>query len=156
MPISVLKDLLEPSKEGNYAAEFNILNGIYSGTVTTPEQIWNNNALNGKQKVAALKLLTSEDRRDQRDLDTGLAKLAGIPTMPGQVTVIDPKGVQFEQLQKLRAQALQIQSQAVVDGKVIQPRQILRQIEDDLEKRRNSESAKAAKKQLDDVWSKRP
>ena len=73
-----------------------------------------------------------------------------------QVTVIDPKGVQFEQLQKLRAQALQIQSQAVADGKVIQPRQILRQIEDDLEKRRNSESAKAAKKQLEDVWSKRP
>lgn len=156
VPLSVLKDLLEPSKEGNPAAEFNMIAGIYSGSITTPEQIWNNNALNGKQKVAALKLLTSEDRRDQAELDRGLARLANIPTMPGQVTVIDPNGVQFQNLQRLRAEAMQIQAQATAEGKILQPREILRQVEDDLQKRRNSEQAKAAKNALDNVWSKRP
>jgi len=155
VPLSVLKDLLEPSKEGNPAAEFNMIAGIYSGSITTPEQIWNNNALNGKQKVAALKLLTSEDRRDQAELDRGLARLANIQTMPGQVTVIDPKGVQFKQLQDLRAEAMQIQAQATAEGKILQPREILRQVEDGLQKRRNSEAAKAARKALDDVWSKK-
>lgn len=156
VPLSVLKDLLEPSKEGNPAAEFNMIAGIYSGSITTPEQIWNNNALNGKQKVAALKLLTSEDRRDQAELDRGLSRLAGIPTMPGQVTVIDPKGVNFQNLQRLRAEAMQIQAQATTEGKILQPREILRQVEDGLEKRRNSEAAKAAKNALENTWSKRP
>lgn len=156
VPLSVLKDLLEPSTEGNPAAEFNVINGIYNGSITAPEQIWKNNALNGKQKVAALKLLVSEDRRDQREIDTGLTKLAGIPTMPGQVTVIDPKGIEFQRLQQLRSQALQIQAKAIGEGKILQPREILRQVEEDLGRQRNTESAKAARKQLDDVWSKRP
>lgn len=155
VPLSVLKDLLEPSKEGNPVAEFNTLRGIYEGRITSPDQIWNAAGLTAKQKVSLLKTLTSEDRRDQRDLDNGLARLAGIPTMPGQVTVIDPKGVEFQRLQGLRSQAMQIQAQATAEGKILTPRMILQQIEGDLEKRRNSEGAKAARKQLDDVWSKK-
>lgn len=155
VPLSVLKDLLEPNKEGNHVAEFNVLRGIYEGTITTPDQIFRNNTLNGKQKVAALKLLTSEDRRDQRDLDTGLAKLAGIPTMPGSVTVLDPKGTEFQSLQKLRAEALAVQSAAVAKGEIIQPRQILDQVSKNLEQRRNSEAAKAARNSLTTVWEKK-
>jgi len=132
------------------------LRGIYEGTITSPDQIFNNSTLSGKQKVSALKLLTSEDRRDQRDIDTGLARLAGIPTSPGSVTVIDPKGKEFERLQQLRANALQIQSQAIRDGKVLQPRQILEQVSKDLEARRNTEQAKAAQRSLTEVWEKKP
>ena len=156
VPLGVLKDLLEPNKEGNPIAEFNTLRGIYEGTITSPDQIFNNSTLSGKQKVSALKLLTSEDRRDQRDIDTGLARLAGIPTSPGSVTVIDPKGKEFERLQQLRANALQIQSQAIRDGKVLQPRQILEQVSKDLEARRNTEQAKAAQRSLTEVWEKKP
>jgi len=155
VPLGVIKDLLEPSKEGNSLAEFNVLRGIYEGTITNPDQIFKNNSLNGKQKVSALKLLTSEDRRDQRDLDTGLAKLAGIPTMPGSVTVLDPKGTEFQRLQQLRASALAIQSKAIAENKILQPRQILDEVSKDLEARRNTEQAKAAKTALTNVWEKK-
>jgi hypothetical protein len=157
VPIGTLKDLLEPNKEGNPVVEFNLLNGIYNGTINTPQQIWSlvGKGINGKQAVGALKLLNSEDRRDQADLDRGLAKLAGIPTMPGSVTVLDPKGAEFAQLQRLRANAQQIQSQALIDGKVLTPRMVLQQVETQLEATRNTEGAKAARRTLETVWEKK-
>ncbi len=156
VPIGTLKDLLEPNKEGNPAVEFNILQGIYSGTVTEPSQIWGavGRGINGKQAVSLLKTLTTEDRRDVRELDNGLARLAGIPTMPGQITVIDPKGAEFQRLQALRADAQQIQAQATREGKILQPRQVLAEVEKNLEARRNSEAAKAARTQLE-VYEKK-
>ena len=157
VPIGTLKDLLEPNKEGNPAVEFNLLNGIYNGTINNPQQIWSlvGKGINGKQAIGALKLLNSEDRRDQGDLDRGLAKLAGIPTMPGSVTVLDPKGAEFAQLQRLRATAQQIQSQGLIDGKVLTPRMVLQQIETQLEATRNTEGAKAARRTLETVWEKK-
>mgnify|MGYP000013551487 CR=1 FL=1 len=157
VPIGTLKDLLEPNKEGNPAVEFNLLNGIYNGTINNPQQIWSlvGKGINGKQAIGALKLLNSEDRRDQGDLDRGLAKLAGIPTMPGSVTVLDPKGTEFAQLQRLRATAQQIQSQGLIDGKVLTPRMVLQQIETQLEATRNTEGAKAARRTLETVWEKK-
>lgn len=155
VPLSYLKDLNEPAKEGNPQVEFNVLQGIYNGTINTPEQIDKTPGLSGKQKVTLLKSLTTEDRRDQKELDNGLARLAGIPTMPGQITVIDPKGTEFKRLQGLRAEAQQIQAEATRDGKIMTPRQILTQMEGNLEKRRNTEQAKAARTQLETVYEKK-
>ncbi len=157
VPIGTLKDLLEPNKEGNPAVEFNLLNGIYSGTINRPDQIWGmvGKGINGKQAVGALKLLQSEDRRDQADLDRGLAKLAGIPTMPGSVTVLDPKGTEFARLQRLRSDAQQVQATAAAEGKVLTPRMVLQQLEVKLEENRNTEQAKAARNALTTVWEKK-
>jgi len=157
VPIGTLKDLLEPNKEGNPAVEFNLLNGIYNGTINRPDQIWGmvGKGINGKQAVGALKLLNSEDRRDQADLDRGLAKLAGIPTMPGSVTVLDPKGAEFANLQRLRTQAQQVQAQAAADGKILTPRMVLQEVETKLEATRNTEQAKAARNTLTTVWEKK-
>jgi hypothetical protein len=155
VPLGVLKDLLEPSKEGNPLAEFNILNGIFNGTVTSPEQIMGNNTLNAKQKVGALKFFMGEDRRDGQELNTGLARLAGIPTTPGAVTIIDPKGQEFQRLQQLKSKAQAIQSQATAEGKFLQPKAILDQISKEVETSRNTEQAKAAKKTLETVWEKK-
>jgi len=157
VPIGTLKDLLEPNKEGNPAVEFNLLNGIYNGTINRPDQIWGmvGKGINGKQAVGALKLLQSEDRRDQGDLDRGLAKLAGIPTMPGSVTVLDPKGTEFQRLQRLRVDAQQVQSQAAIEGKVLTPRMVLEKLEMQLEEKRNTEQAKAARTALTTVWEKK-
>lgn len=149
VPLSVIKDLREPNKEGNPLAEFNALTAIFDGRITSPGQIASIPGLNGKQKVSLLKTLTNEDRRDQRELDMGLAKLAGVPTMPGQVTVIDPKGAEFQRLMQLRSKAQQIQAGATAEGKILTPRMILQQVETDIEKTRNSESAKAARKSLE-------
>lgn len=154
IPLSIIKDIYD-TRDGNASAEFNVLRGIYEGTVTQPDQIWNNAALSAKQKVGLLKTLTSEDRRDQRELDTGLARLAGIPTIPGQPVVIDPKGQEFQRLQQLRSQAQQIQAEATGQGKILTPRSILQQLEQSVETKRNTAAAQGARKQLDDVYSKR-
>lgn len=149
VPLTQLKDLLSPNAEGNAAVEFNLLNGIYAGTINSSEQIWGAPGLNGQQKLRLLKTLNSEDRRDQSELDRGIARLAGIPTMPGQVTVIDPKGEEFKRLQGLRADAQQIQAEAMRDGKTLTPRQVLTQLEKNLEAKRNTEAARAARKSLE-------
>lgn len=155
VPLSVIKDLNEPNKEGNALAEFNVLRGIYDGTVNSPDQIASNSSLNAKQKLGLLKTLTTEDRRDIRELDTGLAKLAGIPVIPGSPVVIDPKGVEFQRLQRLRADAQQVQAEATAQGKVMTPRQTLLELEKRLEQARGSEQAKAAQRSLETVWEKK-
>lgn len=152
IPIGTLKDLLAPSGEGNAAVNFNLLSGIYNNTITQPDQIWGlvGKGITGKEAVAALRLLQTEDRRDSSTLDRGISQLAGIPVIPGSVVVLDPKGEEFKRRSELQAEALQIQSAAAAEGKTLTPRQILIQIEDNLLKRRNSEDAKAAQKRIDE------
>lgn len=157
VPIGTLKDLLAPSGEGNAAVNFNLLAGIYNNTITSPEQIWSlvGKGITGKDAVAALKLLQSEDRRDSSELDRGISQLSGIPVIPGSVVVIDPKGEEFKRRNELKVEVLNIQAAAAAEGKTLTPRQILTQLEDNIAKRRNSEDAKAARKSLDE-FAKRP
>jgi len=152
IPIGTLKDLLAPSGEGNAAVNFNLLSGIYNNTITRPDQIWGlvGKGITGKEAVAALRLLQTEDRRDSSTLDRGISQLAGIPVVPGSVVVLDPKGEEFKRRAELQQESLQIQAAAAAEGKVLTPRQILNQIEDNLLKRRNTEDAKAAQKRIDE------
>jgi len=157
VPIGTLKDLLAPSGEGNPAINFNLLSGIYNNTITRPDQIWSlvGKGITGKDAVAALKILQSEDRRDSSELDRGISQLSGIPVIPGSVVVIDPKGEEFNRRTKLQAQALQIQAAAAAEGKTLTPRQILAQLEDGIAKTRNTESAKTAQNNLK-VYEQKP
>ena len=157
VPIGMLKDILKPSGEGDSALNFNLLAGIYNNTITTPDQIYSlvGKGLTAKDAVAALKVMQSEDRRDSSTLDRGISQLSGIPVIPGSVVVIDPKGEEFKRRTQLQAEALQIQSAAIAEGKTLTPRQILTQLEDNIAKRRNTEDAKAATKQLEE-FAKRP
>lgn len=150
VPIGTLKDLLAPQGESNPAVYFNLLSGIYNNQITNPNQIWGlvGKGVTGKDAVAALKILQSEDRRDSAELDRGISRLSGIPVIPGSVVVIDPKGEEFKRRSQLQAQALQIQSAAAAEGKTLTPRQVLTQLEDGLAKARNTESAKAAQNSL--------
>lgn len=156
VPIGTLKDLLSPSQgESNARVLFNVTQGIYNNTITQPDQIWQmvGRGLSAKDAVSSLKLLQSEDRRDQSELDRGISKLAGIPVIPGSVVVLDPKGEEFKRRSELQAQALDIQAQAARDGKVMTPRQVLQQLETNLDQRRNTEEAKAAQRLLQDDTS---
>jgi len=157
VPIGMLKDVLKPSGDGDSALNFNLLAGIYNNTITTPDQIYSlvGKGLTAKDAVAALKVMQSEDRRDSSTLDRGISQLSGIPVIPGSVVVIDPKGEEFKRRTQLQAEALQIQSAAIAEGKTLTPRQILTQLEDNIAKRRNTEDAKAATKQLEE-FAKRP
>ena len=153
VPIGTLKDLLDPGKEGNPAVEFNALNGIFQGTINTADQIYNMPGLNGPQKIRLLKTLNSEDRRDQAELARGLNKLAGI-NVTGGVVVLDPKGTEFARLNELRARSVEIQAAALREGKVVMPSQIIDQLTKEVEARRNTEQAKAAKTALE-VYEKK-
>jgi hypothetical protein len=157
VPIGMLKDILKPSGDGDSALNFNLLAGIYNNTITTPDQIYSlvGKGLTAKDAVAALKIMQSEDRRDSSTLDRGISQLSGIPVIPGSVVVIDPKGEEFKRRTQLQAEALQIQSAAIAEGKTLTPRQILTQLEDNIAKRRNTEDAKLATKQLEE-FAKRP
>jgi len=150
VPIGTLKELLDPNqKEGNPRVQFNLLQGIYDGTVNTPDQIWSlvGKGLTGKEAVSALKLMTGEGRRDEAELARGLNKLAGI-NVTGGVVVLDPKGAEFQRLNGLRARATELQAAAMREGKVVMPSQIIDQLTRELEQRRNSEQAKQARTQL--------
>jgi hypothetical protein len=158
VPLSVMSSLLTPDKEGagDSMVEFNMMAGIYNGTITDPSQIYARvgKGLTGKQAVSLLGKLVSEDRRDQGDLDRGISQLAGIPVIPGQVVVIDPKGQEFQRRQRLSADAEQIRSEAAAQGKILSPRQVLQELTKQIEVKRNSESAKQARTQLD-TYSKK-
>jgi hypothetical protein len=153
VPLSVMSSLLTPDKEGagDSMVEFNIMSGIYNGTITSPSQIYAQvgKGLTGKQAVSLLGKLVSEDRRDMGELDRGISKLAGIPVIPGQVVVIDPKGQEFKNRNALAEAAEQIKTQAAMEGKILTARQVLEQLTKDIDTRRNTESAKQARTQLD-------
>jgi hypothetical protein len=158
VPLSVMSSLLSPDREGagDSMVEFNIMAGIYNGTITDPSQIYSRvgKGLTGKQAVSLLGRLVSEDRRDMSELDRGISKLAGIPVIPGQVVVIDPKGQEFKRRNELVEAADQIKAQAAIEGKVLTPRQVLDQLTKDIDARRNTEAAKLARTQLD-TYSKK-
>jgi hypothetical protein len=158
VPLSVMSSLLTPDKEGagNSMVEFNMMAGIYNGTITDPSQIYARvgKGLTGKQAVSLLGKLVSEDRRDQGELDRGISQLAGIPVIPGQVVVIDPKGQEFQRRQRLSADAEQIRAGAAAQGKILTPRQVLQELTKQIEVKRNTEGAKQARTQLE-AYSKK-
>lgn len=148
VPLSVLKDLQEPDTNGNDMVEFNVMNGIYSGTITTAEEIMNAPGLSGKQRVSLLGKLYAEDRRNDIALERGISRLAGIPEVPGQVVILDPKGQQFKARQELKAEAEALQAKAIADGKPLTTQELLSTLEKNLEQRRNTERAKQARQTL--------
>ena len=153
VPLSVMGSLLKPDSEGSgdSMVEFNIMAGIYNGTITDPSQIWSRvgKGLTGKQAVSLLGKMVSEDRRGQGSLDRTISQLAGIPTIPGQVVVIDPKGTEFKLRQRYAEEAETIRSQAAAEGKVLTPDQVGDILKKNVETRRNSEAAKQARTQLE-------
>ena len=148
VPLGVLKDLNEPDKDGNAMIEFNALAMIYRGQITTPEQLAAVRGLSGKQSVGLLKALISQDKANDTKLNAGLAKLAGISTIPGVAVSLDPKGAQFKQLGALRARAASLQAQADADGKFISTESILLTLEKEVSDARNTEAVKAAQARL--------
>ena len=154
VPLGVLKDLNEPDKDGNAMIEFNALAMIYRGQITTPEQLAAVRGLSGKQSVGLLKALISQDKANDRKLNAGLAKLAGISTIPGVAVSLDPKGAQFKQLGALRARAASLQAQADADGKYLSIESILLTLEKEVSDARNTEAVKAAQARIDNYQKK--
>jgi hypothetical protein len=154
VPLSILADLQKPQGDGNPMVEFNVMTGIYNGTISSPEQINAVTGLTGTQKVRLLGKLVSEDRRTQSQLDKDISRLAGIPTVPGQVVVIDPKGVEWERRNQLVNMADEFRASNALQGKVVTNQDIVEYLEQQLSSRRNTEQANAARRSLESYAKK--
>ena len=76
-------------------AMFNATVALYDGTITNTDQIAKL-PISGKDKLVLLNKFHSNDRADDRDLNNGLNRLAGVPI-----------GMNFVEIESPRARALQ-------------------------------------------------
>lgn len=130
--------------ESNPMAMFNAWNGIYDGTINSADQI-RKLPVSSKDKLALLKGLHSETKAEDRELDSGLRRLAGIPS---GLVALDPKGAEFERLRGFQADAANMKAEALREGKILTNQQILDRMGKKLEESRNTEKAKSAKTSL--------
>lgn len=151
VPIGTLKDLLDPNGRSNPLVLGNLYHGIDRGMVNTKEELdaYLGKGLSGQDYVSLVKYLNASDRRDQRELQQGISRLAGIPVVPGQMIVLDPKGVEFARRQELESEALRIQADAAKSGISMTTSQILQQLETNITNRRKTESAISAGRALE-------
>ena len=151
LPIGTIKDLLEPEKEGegNPLAEYNALGMIFDNKITSKEQLDKIPGLNSRQRLTLLKALRTENKDGLRTLDTGLNKLAGIPSEPGVMVMIDQKSEEWKRKQQLKVRVAEIEAEAANEGKVLTERQILDKMENEILAKRNTAEAKQAKEALD-------
>ena len=151
VPIGTIKDLLDVNVRSNPMVLGNVYNQIDKGVINTKEQIdaYVGKGVGGQDYVALIKYLNADDRRDKRDLQQGISRLAGIPVIPGQMIVLDPKGAEFQRRQELESEALRIQADAAKGGISLTTSQILQQLETNIAARRKSEAAVSAAKALE-------
>ena len=139
-----LKKISMGGGESNPMAIFNTKEAIYNGTITTSEQI-RNLPLQPSDKVKMLDVLHSNTKDEDRKLDSGLPKLAGIPD--GLVT-LDPKGDEFKRLRNYQADVADIKAEALRKGEVLTNSAILERIGKKVEEKKNTQAAKGARTSL--------
>jgi len=140
-----LKKISMGGGESNPMAIFNTKEAIYNGTITSSDQI-RNLPLSPGDKVKMLDVLHSNTKDEDRKLDSGLRKLAGIPD--GLVS-LDPKGEEFKRLRNYQADVADIKSEALRKGEVLTNSQILDRIGKKVEEKKNSQTAQSARKSLE-------
>lgn len=130
--------------DSNPMALFNAYDGIYSGKITTSDQI-RALPIATKDKITLLGKLHSADRQDDRDLDSGIRRLAGVPI---GMQFIDPRGAEFERKAKLDRDAERIRQDLISQGKPSNAQAVLSVLSKQVEERRNTEKAKSAQTSL--------
>ena len=139
-----LNKIAKGEGDSNPMALFNAKEAIYNGTITSSAQI-RNLPLTAGDKVRMLDVLQSNTKDQDRQLDTGLRKLAGIPD--GLVT-LDPKGDEFKRLRNFQADVADIKAEAFRKGETVTNSQILDRIGKKVEEKKNTQAAQAARTSL--------
>ena len=143
---AMIKEMFEPKQpKSDPMVEFNVVSGILNGTITTADQVksYIGRGLTGNDAVGALKLITSENRRDQSEIERGINRLAGI-NQTGGLIVLDKNAMEFTNRQSLKAQSLDIESRLLREGKQPTPAMILTELEKFVTDKRSTETAKQA------------
>lgn len=147
---ATLKDILAPKQgKSDPMVEFNVISGIINGTITTADQVkgYIGKGLTGNDAVGALKLINSENRRDQSEIERGINRLAGI-NQTGGIVVLDKNAMEFTNRQTLKAQSLDIEARLLREGKQPTPAMVISELEKFVTDRRNSETSKQASEAL--------
>jgi hypothetical protein len=139
-----IKKISTGGGESNPMAMFNAIDAIYSGTITTSEQIANL-PIKGGDKIKLLEKLHSSDRADDRDLDTGIRRLAGVPI---GMSFVDPKGEEFKRKAQLDRDAERVRQDLIAQNKPSNSKAVLDVLSKEIEGKKNTESAKAARTSL--------
>lgn len=143
---AMIKEMFEPKQpKSDPMVEFNVVSGILNGTITTADQVksYIGRGLTGNDAVGALKLITSENRRDQSEIERGINRLAGI-NQTGGLIVLDKNAMEFTNRMSLKAQSLDIESRLLREGKQPTPAMILAELEKFVTDKRSTETAKQA------------
>lgn len=143
---STLKSILEPKQaKSDPMVEFNVVSGILNGTITSADQVkgYIGRGLTGNDATAALRLINSENRRDQNEIERGINRLAGI-NQTGGIVVLDKNAMEFTNRQLLKAQSLDIEARLLREGKQPTPAMVITELEKFVTDRRSSETAKQA------------
>ena len=160
VPLSVLKDLIEPpdpkAAESNAKIEFNVGAQIESGAITRPDQIWAfvGKGLTGKDAVSLAQKLYTTDRRNDSELQRGINQRAGIQTAPGVVVSLEPNAVEWARRAELNAQAERIKADAASQGKILTNTEILEKIDAGIVSARNATGAQQARDRLKAIEAK--
>lgn len=139
-----LKKLSTGGGESNPMAMFNAIDGIYNGTITSSDQI-KGLPIKPGDKIKLLEKLHSSDRSDDRDLDAGLRRLAGVPL---GMQFSDPKGAEFKRKAALDRDADRVKQDLIAQGKPSNSKAVLDVLSREVEAKKNTEGAKAAKSSL--------
>lgn len=145
-----LNSLSKGGGESNPMAMFNAIDGIYKGTITTSDQI-EKLPIKAGDKIKLLEKLHSSDRSDDRDLDAGLRRLAGVPL---GMQFSDSKGAEFQRKAALDRDADRVKQDLIAQGKPSNSKAILDVLSKEVEVKKNSEGAKAAKRSLEPFGTK--
>lgn len=145
-----LKTLSTGGGESSPMAMFNATVALYDGTITTTEQI-KALPISAKDKMILLGKHYSNDRADDRDLDTGIRRLAGVPI---GMNFVDPKGAEFTRKAQLDKEAEQIRQDLILQGKPSGSKAVLAELSKGIEVKKNTEGAKAARTSLQSYEAK--
>jgi hypothetical protein len=149
IPLSVLSELQRPPTQGDQSVEFNVKELIRSGRITTSEEINAVPGLTGSQKLSLQTFLFNRDDKEATRLDRDISRLAGIPVVPGQPVIIDPKGAEWQRRLELAAMADEFRSKNEAQGKPVTNQEVVAYLEGQIATRRSSETAKVAQRSLE-------
>lgn len=144
VPFEELKSLSTGGGESSPMAMFNATVALYDGTITTPEQIAKL-PISAKDKMTLLGKHYSNDRADDRDLDTGIRRLAGVPI---GMNFIDPKGAEFTRKAELDKEAEQVRQDLILQGKPSNSKAVLTELSKGIESKKKSANAESARNSL--------
>jgi hypothetical protein len=139
-----LNKIAKGEGDSNPMALFNAKEAIYNGTITSSAQI-RNLPLTAGDKVRMLDVLQSNTKDQDRQLESGMRKLAGIPD--GLVT-LDPKGDEFKRLRNFQADVADIKAEAFRKGETVTNSQILDRLGKKVEEKKNTQAAQSARTSL--------